>query len=137
YTAFLVPAFERGRQAGLGEKVEEPDWRTPAWKEGDVSIHLPVYYQWRFQTGVTGDFEYLVRRIKPHVIPKEVGKRDMDVSDPGSGLPAAASNALGVEGALWALDTESTPWDHAERDTWTASLSGLLNRPAQLLEIGR
>jgi len=73
YTAFLVPTYERGRVAGTGEKVpDDLDGLTLAWTEGASNVALPVYYQWSFQTGVTGDFEYLVRQLQARVLPASV-----------------------------------------------------------------
>lgn len=134
YTAFLVPSLERARLAGLGQKPADGiDGMAPAWAAVEQHVQLPVYYQWRFQTGLTGDFESLVRRVKPRAMPATVGSRPMDVSDPGLALPAAASIPLAVEAALRALDSESTTWSDADIAGWTPSLESLLNRPAQLL----
>jgi len=45
YRALLVPAFERGRRAGLGESLDDTvDGLAPAWTENAVNIRLPVYY---------------------------------------------------------------------------------------------
>src|SRR5262245_44219741 len=91
YTALLVPAYESGRRAGLGlAGVHGADPLAPAWTSDARSVELPVYYQWRFATGVVGDFEELVRRLTPNELPRTVGSRPMDVSDPGAALPAAA-----------------------------------------------
>jgi hypothetical protein len=134
YRALLVPTFERGRLAGLGEALtEDVDGLAPAWAPGQQSVELPVYYSWRFETGPAGDFESLVRLLRPRPLPATVGIRDMDVSEPGSALPAAASRPLGLEGALRTPRTTSTPWPEDERTGWTAALRTLLNRAAELL----
>jgi hypothetical protein len=66
YTACLVPTFESGRRTGIGQPAdEEGNPLAPAWTSGTQSLQLPVYYQWRFTTGVAGDFEELVKRLKP------------------------------------------------------------------------
>lgn len=135
YTACLVPTFERGRLAGTGAAVPDAvDGLAPAWTDGASNIELPVYYQWRFQTGTSGDFEYLVRLLQARVLPPTVGIREMDVSAPGAGLPRAAANSLGLEGALKALTTVSSPWPEPDRGTFIEALAGLLNRPAVLLD---
>lgn len=92
YSAFLVPTFKTGMMAGLGESV--PDGTTgidPAWSNSeDGTVILPVYYHWDFRTGRKGDFEYLVRQLKPLKVSddeEKIGKRKMDVSDPGFGIP--------------------------------------------------
>lgn len=103
YVACVVPVFAAGRQAGLGEKVtarHELAWDSPAG--GDVE--LPIYYQWEFSTATAGDFEALVRRLEPRPLPPEIGRRPLDVSSPGPGLPetspGAPGSVLGLEGAL-------------------------------------
>jgi hypothetical protein len=134
YRGFLVPAFERGRLAGLGQAVpDDLDGLHPAWQDGARNIELPVYYAWRFETGPAGDFEALVRLLRPRPLPPTVGIRAMDVSEPGSELPAAARGPLGLEGALRTPATESTPWPVPERSGWTTALRSLLNRAAELL----
>jgi hypothetical protein len=135
YTAFLVPAFARGRYAALGDTIpDDLDAMEPAWQASDASVRLPVYYEWSFETGIAGDFEYLVRQLRARVAPSTIGKRDMDVASPGMGLPAAADAALGIEGALKSPTMERTSWADATRDTFVASLASLLGRPADLLE---
>jgi hypothetical protein len=134
YTAFVVPTFDRGRRAGIGEEVlDEVDGLAPAWAEGAARVALPVYYQWSFQTGTAGDFEYLVRQLQPRVLPPSVGLRDMDVSGPGAGLPGASSQPLALEGALKALTTVPGPWPEPGRGQFIHALASLLNRPAVLL----
>jgi hypothetical protein len=135
YSALLVPTFERGRLAGIGKDVTDGvDGLAPAWADGASNIALPVYYQWRFQTGTSGDFEYLVRQLQARVLPSTVGVRDMDVSPPGAGLPRASTQSLALEGALKALTTVSSPWPEPEHGQFVQALGHLLNRPAVLLD---
>lgn len=139
YTAFVVPAFERGRRSGLNEEMDETlDALVPAWTAGGGPVWLPVYYEWRFQTGVAGDFEYLVRQLVPRRLPDDVGLRPMDVSDPAPelALPPASAALMDMEGALWSTEAESTPWPPPEQATWEAALGDLVNLPAELLESG-
>ena len=52
YTVFLVPAFELGRLAGLGEPFQGKASLDRLSFEGNpVSRTFPVYYQWSFTTG--------------------------------------------------------------------------------------
>jgi len=52
YTVFLVPAFELGRLAGLGEPFQGKAYLDRLSFEGNpVSRTFPVYYQWSFTTG--------------------------------------------------------------------------------------
>jgi hypothetical protein len=135
YTALLVPAFERGRLAGIGQDVPDTvDGLAPAWSDGASNIELPIYYQWRFQTGTSGDFEYLVRQLQARVLPPTVGTRDMDVSHPGAGLPAASPQPLALEGALKALTTVSSAWPEPAHGQFVQALGTLLNTPAALLD---
>jgi hypothetical protein len=99
YRAFLVPTFERGRAAGLGEEPEG-DGLAAAWSAASTNVRLPVYYQWRFATGTVGDFEYLARLLQARPLPPQVGTRPVDATDPGLGLPPAVDGPLIVEGAL-------------------------------------
>jgi len=135
YRAFVVPTFERGRRTGLGEPPDDTvDGLTPAWSDGNAPVRLPVYYEWRFQTGTGADFEVLVRLLRPRVVPPTVGVRDIDVGEPGAGLPAAFSDALGLEGALRALSTQSTAWTGTERSSYVQALATLLNRAGERLQ---
>jgi hypothetical protein len=96
YLACLVPAFEVGRQAGLGLSVTAPDEQTdeqtlaPSWRAGDdapPTVTLPVYYHWEFSTGVGGDFKSLARVLTGRPVPEGVGTREMAVDQLGFRLP--------------------------------------------------
>lgn len=107
YQAFIIPAFETGRLAGLGEETAGIPAQKPSWKKGDLHtgvprpLEFPVYYRWSFNTGRFGDFESLVSILKPVIIGSELGKRAMDIQSPGFGLNGVAkSKTLGMEGAL-------------------------------------
>ena len=89
YHAFLIPTFETGRLAGLGQNPESTAFDMPAWDSAKVAsgVHeMPFYHRWYFRTGTVGDFEYLVRLLEPRVVDSRVGVRDMDVQDPGANL---------------------------------------------------
>jgi hypothetical protein len=132
YTAFLVPTFERGRLAGLGQNPAAILATAPAWTSGVAgSIALPVFYQWGFHTGPQGDFKSLVEKLRPHPLPETVGGRAMDVATPGFGLPAAADTPLFVEGALRSPAFTSTG---SVRANFIQKLRDLLNLPTQLLQ---
>ena len=95
YIACVVPTFELGRRAGLGEEIKDTeltatDALKPAWSftpAPPTSVRLPVYYHWRFRTGEGDDFESLVRLLRAVPAPDGLGKRPMDISEPGFGLP--------------------------------------------------
>jgi hypothetical protein len=104
YHAFVVPAFETGRLAGLGlDPAGSPAALQSSWADypsRPESASLCYYYQWQFRTSSAGDFEYLVRLLKPAAADGRVGHRDMDVRQPGTGLPAATTDPL-LGGVLW------------------------------------
>ena len=135
YTAVLVPAFERGRRAGLREPLaEDVDGLTPAWAPGDTGVRLPVYYRWSFQTGDEADFEQLARRITARRVSADIGQRDLDARTPDPALPSASTAMLSMRGALLSPDAVPGSWDATERAAFVAALTALLNRPAEVLE---
>ena len=46
-------------------------------------LNMPYYHRWYFRTGGVGDFETLVRLLKWKTADPRVGRRDMDVQEPG------------------------------------------------------
>jgi hypothetical protein len=127
YTAFLVPAFEIGRQAGLGNDVSAMTTADPVWKSGTaVPLRLPVYYRFEFHTSDEGDFESLVRRLTPRVLPAEVGERPLDVSQPMPNFPSAGT-PLELEGALHSIASKPTNWTGADKDTFQTALQAFVN----------
>jgi hypothetical protein len=112
YHACLVPAFDAGVAAGLGESFTATTI-GPAWDTADetlAEIRLPVYHHWQFATGPIGDFELLVQRLQPRPVPSTVGRRAMFIGAAGSGLPAMTPDQPGgivdLEGALRPVDQE-------------------------------
>jgi hypothetical protein len=137
YIAAVVPAFKAGVRAGLG-LAPEPGELSEAWSEADSeAVKLPVYHHWRFSTGEGGDFESLVRRLRPHPIGHKVGLRPMDIRHPGSGLPeleeGAPGSVLGFEGALRGSRTQPTAWVPAVRQAWATRLRQLLKGSGKYL----
>jgi hypothetical protein len=124
YQAFLVPAFEVGRLAGLGRETLGVSAQKPAWDAATTSVELPFYFDWSFRTGEKADFESLVELLEPRILDPKIGIRSMDCSKPGfvlvddqgrerpgppSGLPAASPAVQGLEGALKTDRTKSLP----------------------------
>ncbi|WP_343702774.1 hypothetical protein [Chitinophaga sp.] len=131
YHAFLIPTFETGRLAGLGLNPADPNMphaTFSAWGNYNNRLepdNFPVYYRWFFRTGDVGDFEYLVRLLKPQPIDKRVGRRDIDVQYPGSNLRGITNPELGgvlkLGGALKVPFATMTPEDQADvlkYDNW-------------------
>jgi hypothetical protein len=99
YDAFVIPTFETGRLAGLGvDPAAAPHATHSAWATypgRQAASSIPVYFRWSFRTGEEGDFEELVRLLDPRPPDKRVGVRDLDVRDPGSGVPGITDPELG------------------------------------------
>lgn len=134
YHAFLMPTFEAGRLAGLGidpTTVSGYGANTIAWAEymgRQETKSFPYYYRWFFRTGSVGDFEYLVRLLQPRVADSRVGRRDMDVQEPGSNIDgiddARLAGILRLGGALQvptACLNEEEFADHQNYDQWIDS----------------
>src|SRR5262245_17404199 len=141
YIACVVPAFELGRKAGLGEPIStgqtgDEGFLRPAWTSGAQSpqqLKLPVYFHWEFRTGTGGDFEALVGLLQPrdsHDMPL-VGKRQLDISQPGftmeQSLPAGTK--VDLEGALSLLDAPVTDWTDEHRKRFQGGLKKILDVP--------
>lgn len=94
YHAFLVPVFETGRLAGLGQDNTGIDASAKAWTSDTVPSLMPYYHRWHFRTGAAGDFEYLVRLLKPQPVDSRVGLRDIDVQKPEANLQGLTDEAL-------------------------------------------
>jgi hypothetical protein len=135
YSAFLVPAFEPGRLAGLGQDPASSAQASPAWPPGGAGpVQLPVYYRFRFQTADAGDFESLVRKLVPRSMPPEVGIRPMDVSQPAQdGFPGAGP-PLGLGGALRSPQTADTPWHDPDKTAFQRALQELINQTSPFLD---
>ncbi|NER10046.1 hypothetical protein SAMN06265375_101422 [Muriicola jejuensis] len=117
YHAFLIPSFESGRLAGLGISPEAQFYQagtalrptTTSWPSGEEIVYntiisrvdsksFPYYHRWYFRTGNAGDFEYLVRLLKPQPIDSRVGTRNMDCTNPGSNISGISDQELKPNG---------------------------------------
>jgi hypothetical protein len=141
YLACVVPAFELGCKAGLGLPVTPDDENElkAAWASGALSplqVSLPVYFHWEFRTGSGGDFEALVRLLEPREMPPEVGKRRMDISQPGFHITPRLppDTALDMEGALRVLDAKTAGWPMEARTRFQDALKEILNAPWQAMQ---
>lgn len=143
YYAFVVPAFETGRKAGLGEDPKDVDAQKPAWDAASATPKLPIYYEWYFRTGENEDFESLVKLLEPRVVDSRVGIRDMDGSKPGFSMvngtdigtpvpPEADPHIIGLEGALKAPSTTSRPSAIDVTRPFFTELQAIVNFPAEL-----
>lgn len=100
YHAFVIPAYESGRLAGTGKEATAiaAAGLKIAWEGSD--LEFPYYYRWKFNTGTIGDFEYLVRLLQPKVADSRVGRREMDMTRPGSNLQWIEDNTNDLGGIL-------------------------------------
>ena len=115
YYAFLVPAFETGRLAGLELPTDTTDAQQAAWQTDGTCGEMPIYHEWFFHTGANADFESLVKLLEPRVMDSRIGIRDMDCSEPGfvkadgtGPLPGTSPEIIGLEGALRAPTMQPT-----------------------------
>lgn len=136
YHVLLVPAFESGRLAGLGhdpkplfeDAANGLSATSPSWGAYGVAANrpdptlFPVYQRWYFRTADNGDFESLVRLLKPQVVDSRVGHRDIDVTDPAPNVVGIHDPALGgvlrLGGALRAPLAALSPEERSAYDTY-------------------
>jgi hypothetical protein len=134
YIACVVPTFDLGRKAGLGQDIAEADLTSttaglkPAWSltPPPAIVTLPVYHSWRFRTGEGGDFESLVRLLQPRAVPSGLGQRLIDISEPGFAV-SSSDTTLALEGALQPMKAPpSTPGPSL---TFQNELAKIVNLP--------
>ena len=134
YHAFLIPAFESGRLAGLGldpqKYLADPanglTALSSAWGAYGVpgnrpeATAFPYYYRWYFRTAENGDFESLVRALKPKPVDSRVGHRDIDVHRPAPNIVGINKfdDVLRMGGALKAPYATLPKKDKAELDKY-------------------
>jgi hypothetical protein len=125
YSAFLVPAFQTGVAAGLGQDVSSMTTSDPAWSPGQnakVPLTLPYYYRFDFNTSDEGDFESLVRALTPRVLPSSVGQRPLDVD--------TANPNLALGGALQSVPPSILPWSGPGKDEFQTAVQVAVNQTA-------
>lgn len=143
YRAFVVPTFEAGRLAGLGDEVTSTDgfaWSTPTTPAGapapaeGSTVVLPVYYQWEFSTLPGGDFEHLARLLgSTRLEGTDVGHTSMYVGRSDAALHAnPPDDIVGFFGAL--VDPQAIPRD--ANDSYRDQLTEILDEPRKSLATG-
>lgn len=134
YTAFLVPAFEAGRLAGLGDDISGVTTSDPAWTAATKApLRLPFYYQFQFQTSDQGDFESLVRRLVPRKLGADIGQRPMAVDTPMVGIPSAGP-PLALLGALQSLVVKPSEWKDPDKANFQTAVEDFVNRTSPLID---
>jgi len=141
YCAFLIPAFETGRLAGLEQPTAAVNAQMASWTDDGVKGEMPFYYDWSFRTGAEADFESLVKLLQPRPMDSHVGIRDMDCHRPGfvkadgSGeLPGTKPEIIGLEGAVKSPTTVSTvfPFPPSENQ-FQQELQKIVNLPFEIV----
>ena len=139
YLACVVPAFDLGVKAALGSQISSDDEKSlkPAWASGAQSpakVQLPVDYSWQFHTGKGADFEALVNLLEardPSDLPPEVGKKQIDISQPGflitPSLPAGST--VDFEGALRLAESTVSDWSPETKSRFQGELKKILEVP--------
>jgi len=135
YTAFLVPTFEVGRRVGINDTaIAGIDRGLSAWGSPTTPspLNMPVYYQWSFTTESQGDFESLVRAIKPKYLPYDFGQFDMDIQYPNhpdlNGLTGQTDGTLSFQGALKSDNALEDSYDILDtNNTFNENLKNILN----------
>ncbi len=89
YVACVVPTFEAGRLAGLGQA---PGTASGAWTTSPDPLPVPVYASWTFTTGPGGTFEQLARRLEPLERTARTGLGSRAVDTTTLGEPAQPSS---------------------------------------------
>lgn len=138
YIICLVPVFEIGRRAGLGQEFDADALKLQyAWTfdEGSTAlVTLPVYDSWTVATGPARDpreeFEQLARALRPYSIPAESATIPFVVNAP---LTSAPPLVMRFAGALRPAGTSGPPPTPAEVRT---SLADWINSAADAEDAG-
>jgi hypothetical protein len=136
YMACLVPVYRAGVQAGLGQKVDAgTDLAWPprgGWQAMTGPFELPVYDHWEFATAEVGDFEMLVRRLRPHPVDPDVGALPVDISTAGpefDDLHLGTPTVLPFEGALTSPVLTARQWPAGAQASFAQRLEDLIEVP--------
>ncbi len=140
YYAFVVPAFETGRLAGLELDTSATKAQQPSWTDDSADMEFPVYYEWFFRTGSNVDFEYLIKQLVPRAMDPKVGIRDMDCSAPGfvkadgtGEIDGTNPETIGLEGALKSPTTVSTVFPNPpDAKDFQNELEDIVNLPVTI-----
>jgi hypothetical protein len=133
YQAFVVPAFERGRRAGLGDSPSGVARLALAWQVGQPSVTLPFYFNWRFHTGEAGDFASLAAKLQPiGNLPDEAWKGKIAVSPPGVDPPNW--QVVDLAGALLPQNADIPVWKDLDAHGFTTALAARTDATGNRLE---
>lgn len=142
YYVLLVPVFESGRLAALGQSTQHVNLDTLAWAAGSdgwarqaektEGWAFPVYYRWKFKTAKYGDFKSLAEKLTfTSASDYKSLKACLDVDISSSGLlsyeskhPAGQEEVIDVPAALQLVD--STTGERTESTEYRDDLKALL-----------
>lgn len=139
YTGFVIPAFEKGRLAGLGRSEAEianisnlqSSWQNSAGNT--IENQFPVYFEWPFSTSSAGDFENLARKLSPLSTDEQnelaSATKQMDVRNPGWAIKGA-TGTIRLESAL------KLPGLQPDSDSELLDKKALSEKIAPLLNLG-
>jgi hypothetical protein len=136
YLACVVPTFELGCKAGLGQEITADDEAhlEPAWKPSAHAIELPVYYSWLFATGAGGDFQSLAMLLRARPLPPGIGIQLVDVGEAGLSADIPAGTKVSLAGALQPVGTNAGGWPTvALQAAWENTLRPILDAPAAVV----
>ncbi len=148
YTAFLIPAFETGRLAGLGvdhQTIETIPAMRVSWElpQSNPPNQFPVYYHWSFST-MKGEFEQLASKITPvteaELRTSGVGvPLTMDIHSPGWGVTHQdPKRAIRIPSVFRLSSSPEDPQFPAQGpvndDAWVDRLAQLLNLSIDMQE---
>jgi len=138
YLACVVPTFELGRKAGLGQEITADDEShlRPAWnlaEDADKTVELPVYHSWSFATGAGGDFRSLAMLLKVRQLPDGIGVQPVDVTGSGLAVDLPPKTMLPLAGALRPLGSSTGGWPSSTlQDRWEQALRPVLDAAAEV-----
>lgn len=146
YTAFLIPAFETGRLAGLGRDASTTSTQQASWLNEDptdafdINIKdFPYYKHWTFKTSALGDFETLVKDLVPRQVDATKGSRPMDIQSTGFNVEPTYSLSVGLEGALRPPTYTHPSWPEVQLDDVGAvehTDQGYIDRLKDVINVG-
>lgn len=123
YYALLIPIFESGRLAALGQSTQHVKLDTLAWDAGSngwtqqaqkpEGWAFPVYFRWKFKTAKSGDFKSLAEKLvftSTNDYKNLKACLDVDISSSGlqsyeSKRPAGVEEVIDVPAALELLNS--------------------------------
>ena len=143
YLACVVPTFNLGRKAGLGQAIADAELiaasaAAPAWTltaTAPTQVQLPVYFSWEFRTGEGGDFAALAGGLEIRV-PAGLGQRTVVIGKPGFNVPGLdPKTTVKVEGALMPLAGSTAPvvWSDPAAPAFELALKDIVNQPGQVI----